>query len=131
MSFLNRFLPDRPQDAALSSVVRNLNYLLSARAGFSSPLVDFGLSDYHEQQGATATLTMVMKEIVADIGRFEPRLRVRELKLVGHDNELHVHFHLRGELMQGGRRTPCRIHIIFDPVYGGFTAQALEAADER
>ena len=131
MSFLNRFLPDRPQDAELASVVRNLGHMLQARAGFSSPLVAFGLSDYHEQQGVTATLTTIMKEIVADIGRFEPRLRVRELRLVGRDPDLRLHFLLLGELRQKERSSACRILIVFDPVLGGFAAHAVEAADGR
>ena len=42
MSFLNRFLPEQPQDDVLQSVVRNLLYLLNSRRGFGSLLCSFG-----------------------------------------------------------------------------------------
>lgn len=60
MSFLNRFLPEQPQDDVLQSVVRNLLYLLNSRRGFGSLLCSFGAAEYlRDLSGRSATQTLL------------------------------------------------------------------------
>lgn len=125
MSFLNQFLPDRPCDDTLASVVRNLTYLLNSKRGYGSPLCEFGLDEYYAQQGAPASAEAVMHQILADIAAYEPRLRPHTL-VAKNDEEPPYLFELQGEvLVTAGRplarkvkATPCRLAILFDPVHG-------------
>ncbi len=125
MSFLNQFLPERPRDDTLASVVRNLAHLLNAKRGYSSPLCEFGLDEFYAQQGAPASAEAVMHQILADIAAYEPRLRPRALVAIN-DEELPYLFELQGEVLVAAGRplakkvkaTPCRLAILFDPVHG-------------
>lgn len=122
MSFLNRFMDDSPRDTLLESVVRNLNYLLTARRHYGSSLHDYGLMDYYSQLSSRNVSQSVMREILQTIAEHEPRLGVLDLVALGRDQELRLQLVLRGFLE--GRR--CVLHLAFDMVSG-----ALAVVDAR
>src|SRR5262245_18473635 len=97
MSFLNRFIEGKPQDDTLRSVIRNLTHILNAKTGYGSPLCDFGLGEHYGQQGQKAAAVSIMREILSDISRYEPRLRALDLEVL-RDGQLPLAFTLRGEL---------------------------------
>lgn len=138
MSFLNRFLDGKPQDDTMRSVLRNLNYLLNAKAGYGSPLCGFGLSDYYGQHGKLAAAQAIMRELLADIIRYEPRLRAIDLEILK-DGELPLMFAMRADLAVEKGRTPtpqvevthCHFGILFDPIHGAVRVEELEAPRVR
>lgn len=136
MSFLNRFLTGRPQDDTLRSVVRNLTHLFNSKRGYGSPLCEFGLAGYFSQVGTRATAEAVMRELFADVSRYEPRLRPLQIRALN-DGELPLAFELRGELRtEPGRgdppghaaARPCRLGILFDAVHGEVAVAILDDA---
>ncbi len=118
MSFLNRFLPDRPQDDTLASVVRNLEYLLNSRREYGSLLCSFGLADYLAELGGKSTVLTILREMQDTIYLYEPRLRVLSIKTIGRDEYLHLHFDLHGMLLSPYWTLPCRLHLVFHPITG-------------
>lgn len=118
MSFLNRFLPQPPQDDALGSVVRNLGLLLNSRREYGSLLCSFGLADYLAEQGGPNTALAILREIKQTIGLYEPRLRVLDLKSLGRDSELWLHIDLEGLLLLPYGAVPCRLLLLFHPITG-------------
>lgn len=135
MSFLNRFLSGQPQDDTLRSVVRNLTHLFNSKRGYGSLLCEFGLGGYFSQVGTRATAESVMRELFADVSRYEPRLRPLHIRALN-DGELPLAFELRGELRaEPGRKEapavtrPCRLGILFDAVHGAVEVAILDDAN--
>jgi predicted component of type VI protein secretion system len=125
VSFLNRFLPDRPIDDTMASVVRNLEYLLNSRSGFGSLLCPYGLADYLAEQGSPATGRTLLKEIEQNILVFEPRLRVFKLAIIGRDSSLTWHIELRGSLLVPYWGVACTLLILFHPISGAVRIEVL------
>lgn len=132
MSFLNRFLPTKPIDDTLASVVRNLLHILNAKAGYGSPLCDFGLGEYYAQLSSQQSADAVMREIMAHASAYEPRLRVLGIRLLG-DRQLPLCFELRGELSEERGRplapryelVPCKLAIALYPNSGAVLVHPL------
>ncbi|MFO0580128.1 MAG: GPW/gp25 family protein [Polyangia bacterium] len=103
MSFLNRFLPEQPQDDLLTSVVRNLAHLLNSRRGYGSLLCSFGLVDYLSEPDARGVALAVLREIRDDIEGYEPRLRLLDLRTLGRDEHLRMHILITGQLLGSER----------------------------
>lgn len=122
MSFLNKFMDNRPRDTLMQSVVRNINYLLAARRHYGSTIHNHGLEDYYAQLSSRNVSQSVMREIMDNIAEHEPRLAVRDLVALGRDEELKLQLVLRGYLE--GRR--CVLQLTFDMVSG-----ALAVVDAR
>lgn len=118
MSFLNRFLPEKPHDDALASVVRNLMHLLNSRRDYGSLLGSFGLADYLAEQGEKNTILTVLGEIQQTISLYEPRLRLLGLRSLGRDHELWLHIDAQGMLLLPYRAIPCQLLILFHPISG-------------
>lgn len=136
MSFLNRFLDGQPQDDTLSSVVRNLRYLLNSRRNYGSYLRDFGLGEYLARTGTQFATAAIMFEVLQNTRDYEPRLLPIEMVCIG-DGQLPMAFELRAELLHEAGREPvrkrqrCRLAILFDPIYGEVAVHALEGDDVR
>lgn len=113
MSFLNRFLPESPKDDAQRSVVRNLEHLLNSRRGFGSLLCNFGAADYLGNEGGSAPIQTLLREIRDTIITYEPRLRILQLRVLGRDEKLRLLIDLRGTLLSSYWGTPCRLLIRF------------------
>jgi type VI secretion system lysozyme-like protein len=137
MSFLNRFLEDRPKDDTMTSVVRNLMHLLNSKSGYGSPLLGFGLGDYYKLPDVHATAESIMNEVLRDIGSYEPRLRAIEFRVLD-DKQLPLAFELRAEVrLDRGRPlapiyhyVPCKLAILFDPYHGEVAIHVIELAGE-
>lgn len=125
MSFLNRFLPGRPQDDTLDSVVRNLEYLLNSRAGFGSLLCPFGLADYLAEHGSPNTAKTLLREIEQNVMLYEPRLRVTGLSIIGRDPSLCWVIRLDGALLVPYWGVACTLLILFHPITGGVQVQVV------
>jgi len=128
MSFLNRFLPEQPQDDVLQSVVRNLLYLLNSRRGFGSLLCDFGTADYLRDLGGRSAAQTLLREITETIQTYEPRLRVLSLQCVGRDSSLRLYIELRGTLLMTYWGVPCRFLILFHMPTGAVTIEVSDGA---
>lgn len=113
MSFLNRFLDGIPQDDVLSSVIRNLEYLLNSRPGYGSPLRDFGIGNYLSQQSRKAAQIAILRELREVIDTYEPRLRVRTIVATGRDAELRLNIELTGLLLTKTGSQPCFLRMLF------------------
>jgi len=128
MSFLNRFLPDRPQDDILASVVRNLLHLLNSRREYGSLLCSFGLADYLAESGGHHAMLTVLREITDTILIYEPRLRVLSLKSVGRDDSLRLRIELEGMLLLPYWATACQLLIVLHPITGAVEIPRVSAA---
>lgn len=147
MSFLNRFLSRPEKDDALGSVVRNLTHLLSARAGYGSPLCDLGIGAHYQQQGAQGAALALMQEILDVIAAYEPRLRAHDIQLVDQLPDLTMVFELQVELRRpppppispfaqqtrhaqtprkAAKPARQRLRVLFDPVLCGVTIEPVE-----
>jgi predicted component of type VI protein secretion system len=125
MSFLNRFLPDEPQDDTLESVVRNLEYLLNSRGGYGSILCPFGLVDWMGEHGGQNAARTLLKEIEHNINMYEPRLRVLNLKVVGRDPSLTWMIELDAALLVPYWGVACRLLILFQPMTSAVQVEVL------
>ncbi len=128
MSFLNRFLPEKPQDDELRSVVRNLLYLLNSRRGFGSLLCSFGAADYFRDLSGRTTAQTLLREITDTIQIYEPRLRVLSLKTVGRDSALRLFIELRGTLLLHYWGVPCRLLFLFHMPTGAVTIEVSDGS---
>lgn len=126
MSFLNRFLPERPQDDdVMESVVRNLEHLLNSRPGYGSLLCPFGLGDYLGEHGTLNAARTLLKEIENNIILYEPRLQVLKIKIVGRDAKLWWAIELQGALLVPFWGVACTLLILFHPITAEVRIQVL------
>ncbi|HND09273.1 MAG TPA: type VI secretion system baseplate subunit TssE [Pseudomonadota bacterium] len=128
MSFLNRFLPDRPQDDPKRSVVRNLENLLNARRGFGSLLCHFGAADYLKDGGGSSATQTLLREIRDTITTYEPRLRLVSLKVIARDEKLRLLIDVQGTLLSSYWGTPCRLLIRFHVPTGAVSVEVTHGS---
>lgn len=114
MSFLNQFLDDSPQDDLLSSVKRHLDHVLASKRGFASYVHPIGLEDYSAQSTSRNVAQTVMREILDNIARHEPRVAPLSLTALDQDADHRLNLILRAQIE--GR--PCLLHIAFSMALG-------------
>lgn len=118
MSFLNRFVHGQPQDSDLSSVVRNLLFLLNSKRNYGSLLCNFGLADYQGEHGSENVQRTLLREIRETIEIYEPRLQLHSLRLVGRDDQRRVVIELRGQLARSYFAPLCQLFLFLHPLTG-------------
>ena len=110
MSFLNRFMDDKPRDTTLQSVVRNLSYVLSGRRGYAWRVAAYGLGEYSVELNSHNVAQRLMREILDNIAMNEPRLIVKDIRTLGTDEGLNLYLAVRGSL--DGQ--PCFLQLAFE-----------------
>jgi type VI secretion system protein len=111
-SFLDKFSTGRAhaERHGLTSVMRNVQAMLSTKKDYGYFLRDFGLGGYTEKSSKAGLAAELAKEMKAELRQHEPRLEDVEVKLRGRDNALWLHFELSARL----NGSPCRMRILFD-----------------
>lgn len=96
MGFLNRFRELPRGNTELDGVLENLHHLLNAREGYSSVIRDYGLGQYYAQPDTIHAMRTLLREILDDIAKYEPRLKVASLETKGRDSGMQLHLELIG-----------------------------------
>jgi predicted component of type VI protein secretion system len=101
------------EEPLTASIARNLEAVLNAKQGHSAAVEVFGLGRYDSPLAERPLVAALTAEMLAQIRRFEPRLRDPVLALVGRDRELWVCFSLTGSCE--GR--PCGFSVLFHSIF--------------
>ncbi|MCY1075146.1 type VI secretion system baseplate subunit TssE [Archangium lansingense] len=123
--FLDKLLGDKPGPQAhdeLAQVIRNIEAVLNTQEGYGYFRRDFGLGDYTGKRGTSALVKTLTEELQEEIERYEPRLRDVEVKMLGRDATLWLHFELTAML----RGTPLTLQLLFDTVSSRVRIQRKE-----
>lgn len=120
MGFLNRFRELPRGSTELDGVLENLHHLLNAREGYSSVIRDYGLGQYYAQPDTIHAIRAMLREILDDIARYEPRLKVLSLETKGRDANMQLQLELIGFV--GGVRYLFRLR--FDQIYNHFSVDS-------
>ena len=116
MSFFNRFRELPKGDSVLDSVQENLHHVLNAKEGYSSVIRDYGLGQYYAQPDTIHAMRTLLREMMDDINRYEPRLKVTSLMTKGRDSSMALHLDLIG--IVGG--VTYLFKLRFDQIYNHF-----------
>lgn len=106
----------RPEHEGLLSIVENLNNILNTKRDYGSFLADFGIRDMNEYTSRSDVVLAVMKEVKANIERFEPRVRVTDIKIVEDDNPFTLSFKVECMVRDSTRS----LNMVFDSVFNNF-----------
>jgi len=120
MGFLNRFRELPKGNTELDGVLENLHHLLNAREGYSSVIRDYGLGQYYAQPDTIHAMRTLLREILDDIAKYEPRLKVASLETKGRDSGMQLHLELIG--LVGGVRYLFKLR--FDQIYNHFSVDS-------
>ncbi|HEY2027913.1 MAG TPA: GPW/gp25 family protein [Myxococcales bacterium] len=115
--FLDKFRTDRsarPGEDELDHVLRNLESVLNTKEGYGSFLRGFGLGEYTEKAGTRDLVAALLAEMKGEIRKHEPRLDAAELRPLGRDAGLAMHFELTGTVAGN----PVRLRLRFDTTTG-------------
>ncbi|HND11139.1 MAG TPA: GPW/gp25 family protein [Pseudomonadota bacterium] len=116
MGFFNRFRELPKGDSVLDSVQENLHHVLNAKEGYSSVIRDYGLGQYYAQPDTIHAMRTLLREMMDDINRYEPRLKVTSLMTKGRDSSMALHLDLIG--IVGG--VTYLFKLRFDQIYNHF-----------
>ena len=120
MGFFNRFRELPQGDSVLDSVLENLHHILNAKEGYSSVIRDYGLGQYYAQPDTIHAIRAMLREILDDIARYEPRLKVLSLETKGRDANMQLQLELIGFV--GGVRYLFKLR--FDQIYNHFSVDS-------
>lgn len=120
MGFFNRFRELPLGNSELESVQENLYYLLNAREGYGSVIRDYGIGNYYAQPDTIHAVRVLLREVLDDIARYEPRLKVLSLETKGRDSNMKLHLELIGLI--GGARYLFKLS--FDQIYNHFSVDS-------
>ena len=112
MSFFER-LSGNWDDPTIEGVARNLQAVLNAKQGHAAAVESFGLGSYDRYFATSPLVAELIREMLEQIRRFEPRLREPSIVLAGVDQELWARFSLKG--VCDGR--PCAFTIHFHTMF--------------
>jgi type VI secretion system protein len=96
------------------AVAENLRVVLNTKRGYGYFLEDFGLGEYFQRAADQATPELV-RELEANLARFEPRLGGARVELVGRD-VLWLAFRVRGVVAGHARVIDLYFHTTFGSV---------------
>ena len=99
------------------SIVDNLNNMLNTKRGFGSFLADFGIRDLNEYTSNDDLAIAVIDEVKDNIERYEPRVKVINIKRVEENNPFHIAFNIECVVKENSRS----LHMIFDSVFNNVT----------
>jgi type VI secretion system protein len=80
MALLRKLAGDTAEEDEVGSIIDNLNNMLNTKRGYGFFLQDFGLSDYHHLSSCDDIAEMITREIIENIERFEPRLKLIKIE---------------------------------------------------
>ncbi|MEO7329538.1 MAG: GPW/gp25 family protein [Minicystis sp.] len=103
---------DKGDESELDAIVRNLDATLNTKAGYGAMNSVFGLADQQGYLSSRDALEELVAGMLEQVVRFEPRVELPVLRLVGRDGVLWARFELSGKV--NGRRT--RIGIRFHTI---------------
>lgn len=112
--FLNRYLDVPRRDDEISSIADNLQVVFSARGGYGGLRESFGLGVPYDVTNAKQAVQALLEDMLANVARYEPRLKDVVFTTTGRDSDLWVSIRLTGYV--GDR--PCAFKIRFHQVYG-------------
>jgi len=125
VGFFNRFRELPRGNSELDSIQENLEHLLNSREDYSSVIRDFGIGQYYAQPDTIHAVRTLMKEILDDIARFEPRLKVLSLETAGRDSSMMLHLDLTGIVAN----TRYLFKLRFDQIYNNFLVVSAHDLD--
>ena len=100
---LQKFYRDRKKTSELGSVIANLNYMLNTKKGFGFWREGYGIGDYNEYKARTKIVQALIREIRENIGTFEPRVRLDDIKEVPSDSPFRLRFQMKGTFLDDSR----------------------------
>lgn len=102
--------------AAVHSVMRNLQRLLNTRRGQALIQPDYGLPDITDcVENAPEALDRVSRAIKSAIEMFEPRLRRIRITHLPVANDLNLHFGISGQITTEAEQIPVHFNTIVNP----------------
>lgn len=111
MSFIQRLAGARPEPVE-RQVARNLTAVLNAKKGYAEECEVFGLGDYDRHDATKPLLETLMREMLTNVARFEPRAKRPELTLLGEDGTLFAVFRLRCEIDEKPAAFRIRMNVV-------------------
>lgn len=100
---LAKFYRDRRKYTDLGAVIANLNYALNTKKGFGFWRQGYGIGDYNEYKSRSKIVETLIKEIKENIGTFEPRVRLDDIKEVPSDSAFRLRFQMKGTFLDDAR----------------------------
>ena len=100
---------DQTAESEIDAIVRNLDATLNTKAGYGAMNSVFGLADQHGYLSSRDAHEELVASMLEQIVRFEPRVALPVLRLVGRDGALWARFELSGKV--SGRKTRIAIHF--------------------
>ncbi len=107
---LAKFYRDKNKPSELRSVIDNLNYMLNTKKGFGFWREGYGIGDYNEYRARNKIVQTLIAEIKENIGTFEPRVRLDDIKEVPSDSPFRLRFQMRGTFLDDDRP----VYIVVD-----------------
>ena len=115
MGFFNRYRELPHQGKELDHIAENLRHLFNSRRGYGSPLHDFGVSQVAPHADSVGAAQELLRDLMADVLRYEQRIAYPTLTTVGRSAELDLLIELRGRV--GGH--PVLFKLRYHQVLGG------------
>lgn len=106
----------QPDEAELDAIVRNLDATLNTKAGYGAMNSVFGLADQQGYISARDALEGIVAGILEQVVRFEPRVALPVLRLVGHEGAMWARFELSGNVNGRRARFGIRFHAVLRTV---------------
>ena len=119
---LRRFRTSKPTDdvhAKLAPIIDNLNYILNTKKGFGSFISDLGIGDYNAYRAREKIIETIIHEIKENIAKYEPRVRLEQIKEVESDTPFRLRFEMKCMFIDGQKP----VFVVIDSLYNRVTVE--------
>ena len=96
--------------------------MLNTKREYGSFLTDFGIRDLNEYTSQNDLAIAVIDEVKENIERYEPRVKVINIKRVEESSPFHIAFNIECIVKENSRS----LHMIFDSVFNNVKIDDLE-----
>jgi type VI secretion system lysozyme-like protein len=125
MTFFEKFDHQRKAahiDRYLASIVENLNNILNTKKDFGSILSDMGIRDLNEFRSRDDIAAMVMEEVKKNIEKYEPRVKLVQIKPETTESSFVLSFKIECIVRQNEES----LVMVFDTLFSKFLVRGFD-----
>ena len=107
-----KFEASKKPYSTIEDLIRNLNWVLNSKKGFSHFVREFGIGDYNAYQNRQKVIETILEEIKKNFQLFEPRVELIDIRQLESDLSYYLKFEIRCRILESDRP----IYVIFDSI---------------